>query len=76
MPPGYAIVAESYVMTLPQTTGLGCSDLGIVTTDFAQGITNNIPPDFNPRPKTNPSPATADPRLPGRHRQVIWHRDE
>lgn len=75
LPPDYATVAESYVMTLPQTTGLGCGDLGIVTTDFAQGIANNIPSDFNPRPKTNPSPATASAPLPGRSRPIGRHED-
>ena len=59
LPPDYVTVDEAYVMTLPQTTGLGCADLGIITTDRAQGIPNNIPSDFNPRPKTNPSPTTA-----------------
>ncbi len=55
--PDYAIVASSYVTKIPQTTGLGCADLGILTTDRQLGITNNIPADFNPRPKTNPTPA-------------------
>lgn len=59
LPPDYATVAESYVMTLPQTTGLGCGDLGVITADRALGIENNIPSDFNPRPKTNPTPASA-----------------
>jgi phospholipase C len=56
--PDYATVAQSYITKIPQTTGLGCSDLGIVTTDRQLGIVNNIPADFNPRPKTNPTPAT------------------
>jgi phospholipase C len=55
--PDYATVAQSYVTKIPQTTGLGCNDLGIVTTDRQLGITNTIPADFNPRPKTNPTPA-------------------
>ena len=55
--PDYAIVAPSYVTRIPQVTGLGCSDLGILTTDRQLGIPNNIPADFNPRPKTNPTPA-------------------
>ena len=72
--PDYATVAESYVMTLPQTTGLGCGDLGIITTDFAQGIPNNIPSDFNPRPKTNPSPTSATGTLlPNRIQPIIQH---
>jgi len=56
--PNYAQVASSYVTRIPQTTGLGCNDLGIVTTDRQLGIPNNIPADFNPRPKTNPTPVT------------------
>jgi phospholipase C len=52
--PDYAIVDENYVLTLPPTTGLGCSDLGIIPTDRQLGIRNNIPADFNPRPKTLP----------------------
>jgi phospholipase C len=54
----YVVVAPSYITKIPQVTGLGCSDLGILTTDRQLGITNNIPSDFNPRPKTNPTPAT------------------
>jgi phospholipase C len=57
--PDYVTVDSSYVTKIPQTTGLGCSDLGILTTDRQLGITNNIPVDFNPRPKTNPTTATA-----------------
>ena len=56
--PDYAVVAPSYITKIPQTTGLGCSNLGILTTDRQLGLTNNIPADFNPRPKTNPTPAT------------------
>jgi len=56
--PDYVQVDPSYVTRIPQVTGLGCSDLGILTTDRQLGITNNIPADFNPRPKTNPTPAT------------------
>jgi len=55
--PDYVQVAPSYVTKIPQTTGLGCSDLGIMTTDRQLGLTNNIPADFNPRPKSNPTPA-------------------
>jgi phospholipase C len=56
--PDYAMVGTSYITKIPQTTGLGCSDLGILTTDRQLGITNNIPADFNPRPKTNPTPVS------------------
>jgi phospholipase C len=54
--PSFATIGASFVTTLPQTTGLGCSDLGILTTDRQLGIPNNIPADFNPRPNTDPSP--------------------
>jgi phospholipase C len=56
--PDYTIVAPSYITRIPQVTGLGCSDLGILTTDRQLGLTNNIPADFNPRPKTNPTPVS------------------
>ena len=43
------------ITTLPGSWGFGgCSYLGITTTDRQLGITNPIPADFNPRPKTNP----------------------
>jgi phospholipase C len=57
--PDYVQVDPSVITKLPPTTGLGCGDLGILTTDRQLGIQNNIPSDFNPRPKTNPTPAAA-----------------
>jgi phospholipase C len=59
--PDYVTVAPSYVTRIPQVTGLGCSDLGILTTERQLGIANNIPADFNPRPKTNPTPVSQSP---------------
>ncbi len=56
LPPYYVEVPEYYVHNLPQKTGYGCADLGIITTDRAKGIVNQIPPDFNPRPDTDPTP--------------------
>lgn len=55
LPPSYARVPQS--LTLPQAwaSGGGCSYLGITTTDRQHKITNVIPSDFNPRPKTNPN---------------------
>jgi len=50
LPPSYVLVPETYITTLPQYTGLGCSALGITPVDYQKGIVNNIPPDFNPRP--------------------------
>jgi hypothetical protein len=73
LPPAYVTVAEPYVMTLPQTTGLGCGDLGIITTDRALGIENNIPADFNPRPQTDPSSSATNTPTPGRTRPIVWH---
>ena len=56
LPPYYLEVPEYYVRNLPQKTGYGCADLGIIITDRAKGIVNQIPTDFNPRPDTNPTP--------------------
>ena len=55
LPARYVTVPNSLVTTLPGSWGFGgCSYLGITTTDRRLGITNPIPADFNPRPKTNP----------------------
>jgi phospholipase C len=54
--PDFVTIAPSVITKIPQVTGLGCSDLGILTTDRQLGIPNNIPADFNPRPNTNPTP--------------------
>jgi phospholipase C len=55
LPPSYAIIPNKVIMHLPQDNGLGCDADGIVPTDIAKGIKNNIPADFNPLPSTNPS---------------------
>ena len=55
LPASYVSVPEALIQHLPEQTGYGCSDLGIVTTDRQQGITNAVPSDFNPRPSTNPN---------------------
>jgi phospholipase C len=57
LPASYVEIPESLVMHLPEETGYGCQSLGILTTERALGFENHIPPDFNPRPKTNPSKA-------------------
>ncbi|MGC9292537.1 MAG: phospholipase C [Acidobacteriaceae bacterium] len=62
LPAAYVRVPEAQVRNLPQTTGLGCAALGIVPTDRALGIQDPPPVDFNPRPKTQPTPTR--PRLP------------
>jgi len=51
----YAEIPEALVKTLPQQSGYGCKDLGIVPTDVAMGLAGAMPADFNPRPKTNPT---------------------
>jgi phospholipase C len=56
LPARLAIVPDALVRTLPQQTGYGCAAIGIVPVDRAMHIENFIPADFNPRPKTNPSP--------------------
>jgi phospholipase C len=53
LPNYYAMVPESFIRTVPP--GLDCKALGIVPVDVLLGITNEIPADFNPRPKTNPT---------------------
>jgi phospholipase C len=59
LPPSYVTIPGKYITTLPGawpvsfSTG-GCQYLGITTTDRQLGITNVVPSDFNPRPKTNP----------------------
>lgn len=54
LPASYVLVPEALIQTLPHAWGFsGCSYLGITTTDRQLGITNTVPSDFNPRPKTN-----------------------
>lgn len=53
---GYVEVPGTEVRNLPQATGFGCKDIGIVPTDRARHIRNEIPSDFNPRPRTDPTP--------------------
>jgi phospholipase C len=55
LPASYVEVPESEIRNLPQATGFGCRNIGIVPTDRARGIRNAIPSDFNPRPKTDPT---------------------
>jgi phospholipase C len=56
LPPSYASIDEQTVVTLPHYANQGCRAIGMVPTDIAQGLPNQIPSDFNPRPSTNPSP--------------------
>ena len=50
----YAIVPENEIMTLPQQSGFGCSQIGVTPVDRKDGIPTTIPADFYPRPKTLP----------------------
>jgi phospholipase C len=56
LPASYAEIPERLVHTLPQKIGYGWRQVGVVPTDYQQGIVNPIPADFNPRPKTVPTP--------------------
>jgi phospholipase C len=58
LPSSFAEIATKTVTTIPPFHGNGCSVLGIIPEDFIQGVPNVIPSDFNPLPKTNPSPAS------------------
>jgi phospholipase C len=54
LPASYVEIPDSLIDHLPQETGYGCKELGIVTADRRLHIKNKIPDDFNPRPKTTP----------------------
>ncbi len=54
LPASYVEIPERLVLHFPEATGYGCKALGIVTTDRQHKIPNEIPRDFNPRPKTDP----------------------
>jgi phospholipase C len=70
IPASYVEVNYHDILTLPQTTGLGCKALGIVPVDYTRGIQNNIPADFNPRPASQPTTTVgkrARPAAPARY---------
>jgi phospholipase C len=54
-----AEIPDQLVTQLPQVSGYGCKALGIVPTDVKLGIVNQIPADFDPRPKTDPTKSGA-----------------
>jgi phospholipase C len=54
LPASYAEIPDADVTAIPPYGNAGCKAIGIVPVDIALGIKNNIPPDFNPRPKTDP----------------------
>src|SRR5581483_11285823 len=60
LPASYAVIPDEIVNVLPQkgTESIyGLKQIGIVPVDVARNIPNAVPADFNPRPKTNPTPA-------------------
>ena len=61
VPASQAEIADNIVSVLPQQSGYGCKDIGITPVDQALGIHDPIPPDFNPRPNTEPSQVSTAP---------------
>lgn len=55
LPASYVMIPEKLVHTLPQQSGYGLKQIGVLPTDYQKGIKNEIPADFNPRPSTTPS---------------------
>jgi len=55
LPPSYAEISDDIVAKLPQESGYGRKEIGVVPVDIARSIPNEIPADFNPRPKTVPT---------------------
>jgi phospholipase C len=66
LPSSYVTVPDDLVDKLPEASGYGCKALGITPVDFALGISNAVPADFNPRPKTDPSAKKAAWLMQGR----------
>jgi len=56
LPPDYVLIPNGFVNRLPAASLMSCASIGVVPTDRQMGIRNEIPPDFNPRPSTTPSP--------------------
>jgi phospholipase C len=55
LPAAYAEIPDATINEIPPDNNQGCKVIGITPTDIAQNIPNNIPADFNPRPKTDPT---------------------
>ena len=55
-PGEYAAIPDEIVNVLPQNSGYGLKDIGVRPVDIERNLPNPIPADFNPRPKTNPTP--------------------
>ena len=56
LPAEYAAIPDEIVNVLPQNSGYGLKDIGVRPVDIERNLPNPIPADFNPRPKTNPTP--------------------
>ena len=58
LPASYAMIPPELVNTHPSALSghYGCKQIGIVPVDYQLGISNRVPADFNPRPKTEPTP--------------------
>ncbi len=54
VPASQAEIPEALLKVLPQVSGYGLKQLGIVPTDRSLKVVNTIPADFSPRPKTGP----------------------
>ena len=55
LPPDYAKIPQSAVLSLPHYGAEGCRVLHITPTDIVDGkVIDPAPADFNPRPSTNP----------------------
>ncbi|HKJ30325.1 MAG TPA: alkaline phosphatase family protein [Balneolales bacterium] len=55
LPASYALTPEKLIHNLPQKSGYGNKNIGIIPVDKQRHIPNKIPKDFNPRPKTTPN---------------------
>lgn len=53
----YVTVPERLIRNLPQKTGYGCKELGIVTTDRRRHVRNEIPPGLQSAPGRRLRPA-------------------
>ena len=56
IPASFAEIPDADIAAIPPYANQGCAKLAITPEDIRQGYHNPIPPDFNPRPTTTPSP--------------------
>ena len=60
LPPSYAMIPQTDVVTLPHYGGEGCHTLHIIPTDYVHGhVIDPAPADFNPRPGSEPGVPTS-----------------